>query len=117
MGGRTTRMPTTFPPIPGDSIIWSDVWKSADQGETWTPLLDTDRDHWPARAYFRAECLKRYRENISHANWDVLTFDVGEQREQKVPLLDPLKGTKKHVQALLDSSPDAKILLDNLSQG
>ena len=55
------------------------------------------------------------RSGISHANWDVLTFDVGEQREMKVPLLDPLKGTKEHVQDLLDRSPDAKILLDNLS--
>ena len=69
------------------------------------------------RAYFRSQCLKRYRESISHANWDVLTFDVGEQRDRKVPLLDPLRGTRKHVEALLDSSPDAKVLLDKLSQG
>jgi len=68
------------------------------------------------RAYFRSQCLKRYRESISHANWDVLTFDVGDHREKKVPLLDPLKGTREHVQELLDSSPDAKVLLDKLSQ-
>jgi len=68
------------------------------------------------RAYFRSECLKRYRESISHANWDVLIFDIGAQRERQVALLDPLKGTRDHVQSLLDSSPDAKVLLDNLSQ-
>ena len=69
------------------------------------------------RAYFRSMCLRKYREHISHANWDVLTFEVGEHREKKVPLVDPLKGTKEHVKELLDSSPDAKVLLDKLAQG
>ena len=68
------------------------------------------------RAYFRSECLKRYRESISHTNWDVLTFDVGDHRERKVSLLDPLKGTRAMVKDLLDSSPDAKVLLDKLGQ-
>ena len=26
-------------PIPGASIIWGDVWKSDDQGQTWTMVL------------------------------------------------------------------------------
>jgi len=69
------------------------------------------------RAYFRSACLKKYRESISHANWDVLTFDTGDRREKKVPLLDPLKGTKELVQSLLDASPDAKVLLDHLGEG
>jgi proteasome accessory factor A len=69
------------------------------------------------RAYFRSHCLRKYRESISHANWDVLTFEIGEHRERKVPLLDPLKGTREHVKDLLDSSPDAKVLLDKLAQG
>ena len=67
------------------------------------------------RAYFRSECLKRYRNSISHANWDVLTFDLGDHRERKVLLSDPTKGTRVMVQALLDNSPDAKVLLDNLA--
>ncbi len=54
MGGRTPR-PPSFPPIPGDSDIWGDVWKSVDQGKSWTRILETDDStHWPARAYFRA---------------------------------------------------------------
>ena len=53
MGGRTARPPMD-PPIPGDSDIWSDVWKSTDQGATWEQLLESDGAHWPARAYFRA---------------------------------------------------------------
>ena len=34
MGGRTAR-PPSFPPIPGDSDIWGDVWMSDDRGESW----------------------------------------------------------------------------------
>ncbi|MGB5401449.1 MAG: hypothetical protein WBO71_14650, partial [Thermoanaerobaculia bacterium] len=53
MGGRTPN-PPSFPPIPGDSIIWGDVWKSRNLGRTWGRILDTDSPgHWPARAYFQ----------------------------------------------------------------
>lgn len=54
MGGRTPN-PPSFPPIPGDSFIWGDVWTSQDLGRTWTKILDTETPgHWPARAYFEA---------------------------------------------------------------
>jgi proteasome accessory factor A len=66
------------------------------------------------RAYFRSQCLSRYGGNISHANWDVLTFDLGDALEKKVPLSDPLKGTRAHVHELLARSPSAKELLEHL---
>ena len=60
MGGRTPR-PPTFPPIPGDSDIWGDVWKSNDKGASWQQILETDdAQHWPARAYFQAVTNGRY---------------------------------------------------------
>ncbi|MDG2032283.1 MAG: dockerin type I domain-containing protein [Phycisphaerales bacterium] len=56
LGGRTARPPAT-PPIPGDSDIWNDVWKSSDQGATWEEILPAGPGHWPARAYFRGVTL------------------------------------------------------------
>jgi len=60
MGGRTPR-PPSFPPIPGNSEIWGDVWKSSNKGRTWKKILDTnDETHWPARAYFQAVTKGKY---------------------------------------------------------
>ena len=53
MGGRTPK-PPSFPPIPGDSFIWGDVWKSRNLGRTWERIVETETPgHWPARAYFQ----------------------------------------------------------------
>jgi hypothetical protein len=55
MGGRTPREPVGGTVIPGDSDLWSDVWRSDDTGATWTRILEsTPGTHWPARAYFQA---------------------------------------------------------------
>lgn len=54
LGGRTPNPPVPPPgdPIPGDSTIWGDVWRSGDRGESWELILPTDdAGHWPARAY------------------------------------------------------------------
>jgi hypothetical protein len=54
MGGRTPNPPGQ-PPIPGDSTIWSDVWKSSNRGASWRRIVETDTsDHWSPRAYFSA---------------------------------------------------------------
>ena len=54
MGGRTPN-PPSFPPVPGDSVIWGDVWMSKDRGSTWNQLLASDAPgHWAPRAYFGA---------------------------------------------------------------
>ena len=74
-------------------------------------------DHPPedTRAYFRGECLRRFSPKIVAASWDALIFDTGDEPLRKVPTLDPMRGTKQHVQELLDMSPDATVLLRNLS--
>ncbi len=54
LGGRTPNRFTPFPdgPIPGDSTIWGDVWRSDDSGANWTEVEPTaGRPRWPARSY------------------------------------------------------------------
>ncbi|MDQ5815132.1 MAG: proteasome accessory factor PafA2 [Actinomycetota bacterium] len=73
-------------------------------------------DHPPedTRAYFRGECLRRFSPTIVAASWDALIFDTGDEPLRKVPTLEPTRGTKAHVQQVLDSSPDASTLIRNL---
>ena len=68
LGGRTPNpwVPPPNGPLPGDSTIHGDVWRSTDRGETWTQILATDdADHWPARAYH--EVVQRGRRPHSDA--------------------------------------------------
>ena len=68
------------------------------------------------RAYFRGECLRRYADDVAAASWDSVIFDVpGQDSLQRVPTLEPLRGTKAHVGELLDRCPTAADLLDALS--
>lgn len=66
------------------------------------------------RAFFRGRCIARYPESITAASWDSLIFDTGADVLQRVPMREPLRGTKAHVQDLLDRSPDAGTLVELL---
>jgi proteasome accessory factor A len=64
------------------------------------------------RAYFRGEVMARYPDQVSAASWDSVIFDVpGSAALQRVPMLDPLRGTRTHIGALLDRSEDVGALL------
>jgi proteasome accessory factor PafA2 len=64
------------------------------------------------RAFFRGEAIARYPGEVSAASWDSVVFDVpGTHSLQRVPMRDPARGTRAHVGALLDASPDARSLL------
>ncbi|MFC8921740.1 depupylase/deamidase Dop [Cellulosimicrobium sp. NPDC057127] len=68
------------------------------------------------RAYFRGEVVARYGDQVSAASWDSVIFDVpGAPSLQRVPMMDPLRGTRAHIGALLDASPDAAALLAGLA--
>ena len=68
------------------------------------------------RAYFRGEVMARFGDQVSAASWDSVIFDVvGAPSLQRVPMLDPLRGTRAHIGALLDASTDAGALLAGLS--
>jgi proteasome accessory factor A len=69
------------------------------------------------RAYFRGECMRRYASDIAAASWDSVIFDLpGQDHLQRVPTLEPLRGTKAHVGELLDASPTAAQLLAALAE-
>ena len=67
------------------------------------------------RAYFRGRCLKQFPTEVAAASWDSLIFDVGRDTLQRVPTLEPLRGTKAHVGDLLDSCDSALELVDSLA--
>jgi len=67
------------------------------------------------RAWFRGECLKRWPASVATANWDSLVFDLGSDPLRRVPMMDPLKGTAEHVEALLESCASPAELVDRLS--
>jgi len=66
------------------------------------------------RAYFRGECLKRYGAAVFGVNWDSISFGVGDDPINRILMVEPLKGTRAHVGALLDNSPTVVELVDNL---
>ena len=71
------------------------------------PPIDT-------RAYFRGRCIGKYPDAIAAASWDSLIVDTGQDALQRIPMREPLRGTKSHVDGLLESSDDAAALVANL---
>jgi proteasome accessory factor PafA2 len=66
------------------------------------------------RAYFRGRCIERFPEAIAAASWDSVIFDTGSEALQRIPMREPLKGTRAHVQAVLERATDPSTLLDLL---
>ena len=69
------------------------------------------------RAFFRGRCLAKYGENVAAASWDSVIFDIpGRGALQRVPTLDPARGTREHVGALIERCATAAELVDALSR-
>jgi proteasome accessory factor A len=68
------------------------------------------------RAYFRGRCLEQYAEQIAAASWDSVIFDLpGRESLQRVPTIDPLRGSRAHVGELLDRCETAEQLFEALT--
>ncbi len=67
------------------------------------------------RAYFRGRCLSKYAADVAAASWDSVIFDVGRESLQRVPMLEPLRGTKAHVDDLLARCDTAAQLVDEIT--
>jgi proteasome accessory factor A len=66
------------------------------------------------RAYFRGHCLERWPDQVVSANWDCLVFDVGRGPLRRVPMMEPLRGTRELVGQICAESGSLIELLDRL---
>lgn len=55
------------------------------------------------------------RADIAAASWDSVIFDLGGDSLVRIPTLEPLRGSKAHVGALLDSVDSAVELVEQLT--
>ncbi len=68
------------------------------------------------RAYFRGRCVAKYADRLAAASWDSVIFDVGRESLVRIPTMEPTRGTKEAIGALLDASDDAAELVDALTR-
>ncbi|MDN5746760.1 MAG: proteasome accessory factor PafA2, partial [Nocardioidaceae bacterium] len=69
------------------------------------------------RAYFRGRCLDKYAADVAAASWDSVIFELpGRESLQRVPTMDPLRGTRAHVKELIDSCQSAQALVTALGR-
>jgi proteasome accessory factor PafA2 len=66
------------------------------------------------RAYFRGGCLRRFGAEVFGVNWDSISFGIGDEPIKRVLMVEPLKGSKHHVDELFATSPTAADLVKNL---
>jgi Pup amidohydrolase len=68
------------------------------------------------RAYFRGRCLDKYADSVAAASWDSVIFDLPDRESlQRVPTLDPLRGTKQHVEGLINRCRTAAELVAEIT--
>jgi proteasome accessory factor A len=67
------------------------------------------------RAYFRGVVLQRWPNDVIAANWDSVVFDIPNQGLKRVPMPEPLRGTRQLVGELLSHSKNPSELIENLS--
>ena len=69
------------------------------------------------RAYFRGRCLEKYAAHVAAASWDSVIFDLpGRESLQRVPTIDPLRGSKASVGDLIDRCDTADELVRALTR-
>ena len=110
-------------------IQWSDVrperglyHRLAERGRVDRLLTDAEIERAvedppeDTRAYFRGRCLAQFGDSVAAASWDSVIFDLpGRDSLQRVPMLEPLRGTKAHVGELLDRCETAEALFAALT--
>ena len=85
-----------------------------DQRQVATAMLHPPKE---TRAYFRGRCLEKWPDQVVAANWDSLVFETAQTNLQRIPMMEPTRGTEKHVGPLLDQCATVIELLDHLKAG
>ena len=67
------------------------------------------------RAYFRGSVLQRWPNDVIAANWDSVVFDIPNQGFKRIPMPEPLRGTRKLVGEVLAHSKNPLELIEKLS--
>ncbi|MEZ5322695.1 MAG: proteasome accessory factor PafA2 family protein [Microthrixaceae bacterium] len=84
-----------------------------DDDEVARAVTDAPED---TRAWFRGACLRRFGDRIVAANWDSMVFDLGGSALRRVPMMEPLRGTRESLGSLMDAATTAGDLLDALGR-
>ena len=96
---------------PGAAAAGARQPAAADHRRGGRPAPSRHRPRTPARTS-AASASAAYGPDIAAASWDSVIFDLpGQDSLQRVPTLEPLRGTRAHVGALLDANPTATELL------
>ena len=66
------------------------------------------------RAYFRGTVLQRWPNDVVAANWDSVVFDIPNHGLKRIPMPEPLRGTRAHVGELLKSCQTPSDLIAKL---
>ena len=67
------------------------------------------------RAYFRGTCLSRWADSVVAANWDSLVLDVGTDPLRRIPMMEPVRGSKVHVEQLFAEVSTPRQLVERLT--
>jgi proteasome accessory factor A len=67
------------------------------------------------RAYFRGRCLAQWADSVVAANWDSLVLDVGSDPLRRIPMMEPMRGSKKHVEQLFSEVSTPRQLVERLT--
>jgi proteasome accessory factor A len=67
------------------------------------------------RAYFRGTCLARWADSVVAANWDSLVLDVGSDPLRRIPMMEPVRGSKVHVEQLFAEVSTPRQLVERLT--
>jgi Pup amidohydrolase len=84
------------------------VERLASDAEVERAIMNPPED---TRAYFRGRCISRYPGSIAAASWDSIIFDTKREVLQRVPMREPLRGTREHVEGLLEACETAGELI------